>query len=216
MSIPDPIQVQIDHNITATFKLWNAEERTGKLLLWAHGMQDPSGFEKKIKGEIKDYAFTVPFDKALNNTGFTGTNTRRIKEAFLRFSVSSFSFSSEYVPFLHIYGFIQDSSIEKALDSSHREGLPGDILLIDDVTGADTITLSQLLNAQCPYQADGRRTFKDLYSSYLLLTCRSSAKRGLGIAGVGGKAEAYIPDGLYHADTVEKGLPIPIPPSQPL
>ncbi len=175
--------------IFARFTYWDAGG-TEDLLLWSHGMQDPGLADPNARDiPPKNYAFTIPFDRALFNPSLTN-HPDRLLHFLTTFFLSErrASFSSP-APLLYIYPFMpKNPDIEKTLQAISRYEMC-DILYLTLLTNVPYITLADLLRAPL----HGRRLC-DKYSSILLLACRSDTSEHK--IGCGGAAEAPA-DGLY-------------------
>ena len=196
---------------TARFKSWDASQRTDTLLLWAHGMQRNAFYEPIVAGRIpippRNYAFTIPFNTALFNPAFTNQeNWPRLRLFVNRFLIDKDQFSS-CAPFLYIYPFINiDQNILNALSDLASYNLC-DILYLNHLSNlagnVDYITFEQFLRA--PVGGEGV-TYAERYSSFLLLTCRSSVPPYQ--IGLGGAAPTS-PKGLYPVDNGPRRVYIP-------
>ena len=188
------IIVQIGGGVAATLEFWPAATLSRTLLLYSHGMQDPNRLEGPGIAP-RNYAFTIPFDRALTNPEFTSQanwpNLRTYAETFV---ANAGQFASR-TPRLHIYPYLypQLPPIDTALDNLDGHDVCDLMYLTDLTIGTDSIRLQQLVEAAHPRGG----TFHTTYDSFLLLACRSStAGRVIGFGG----APADTPDGLYTGD----------------
>ena len=133
------IQVHIKQGVVATFESWSAGAPSDTLLLWSHGMQGDRYFEPIGPGHVpippRNYAFTIPFNRALFNPAFTQPASReRLRQFTERFLATANQFSSR-APLLHIYPFlVADPHIVATLAELAVHGLC-DILHLTDLTG---------------------------------------------------------------------------------
>ncbi|EJM18488.1 hypothetical protein PMI21_02060 [Pseudomonas sp. GM18] len=173
------------------------------LVLWAHGMQEEVFYEPIPEGvgyipvPPRNYAFTIPFGYALFNPDFTRTPQKLTLYAntFIGFAKK---FASR-APFLHLYSFrVGSDEILEAL-AAVAPNINCDLMLFLDIDGGhgEYITFVDFLNSPVPPEINGEglvSSFRDKYSSFLLVCCRTNAT-ALGI-GLGG-GEIGHPDGLY-------------------
>ncbi|HEY0603857.1 MAG TPA: hypothetical protein VGD58_13145 [Herpetosiphonaceae bacterium] len=195
----DEIIVYYGWGQTAKFMSWSPNRRSDTLVLWAHGMQHHTFFAPMRATSLPpaNYAFTIPFDSALFNPGFTNPeNWPKLRLYVNRFLRERNQFRSQ-TPLHYIYPFLEpDDNIVAALNDLAEHNLC-EILYFTGLATlgnpVDYITFEQLLRAQVPHEG---MTFAQRYSSFLLLTCRSNARRGIGMGG----APPTSPNGLYRAD----------------
>jgi hypothetical protein len=199
-----PREVVIRTSVTARFETFSALTPSTTLLLNAHGMQAEAFVESDTGGAPalpdRNYAFTVPWDRALFNPFFKPLD----KEGNLYRYMTSFKRNADRFsgrpPRLAIYPFLFDRSWRPVFEAFVLRDLC-DSAQFYDLEGADYIMFDDLLRA--PHWRGG--TFATQYTSFLLLTCRSDLKRGIGKGG----ADQATPNGLYRAtDRANPLIPI--------
>lgn len=189
------INVQVAHAVNATLEFWPAAvvpvSRT--LLLYAHGMQDQAFYEPPGIA-TRNYAFTIPFNRALYNPTFTQDidNFEIYVDAFVRYPGQ---FNSR-TPLLYIYPYLfpQHPPIDGALDALDGRNVCDLMYLTDLPIGTDYIRLQQLVAAAHPRGG----TFHTTYDSFFLAACRTmpTVHHPIGFGG----GVAAPPDGLYRGD----------------
>lgn len=188
------VHVQVAHGVAATLEYWPAATLSRTLLLYSHGMQEPAFLEAPNIAP-KNYAFTIPFDRALINPSFTqpvnAENFETFADTFVRYPGQ---FNSR-TPRLYIYPYLnaQLPPIDVALDTLDARDVCDLMYLTDLTMGTDYIRLEQLVSAVHPRGG----TLHTTYDSFLLVACRSSTMgRVIGFGGAVGEE----PDGLYKGD----------------
>lgn len=184
------------HNPVVDF--WNNNNPTNTLVIHSHGMQDPPNrnlMALDLAGapRRKNYAFTTPFNTALNNAGFLN-NPLRMRQYVNAFIRNAPSFSSITAPSLKIYPYLFPiGGLDNALDQLFQSNRC-DILKLCDINPyplQQFIYLDDLLQSNHPV---GGGSLYNVYNNFLLLTCRSSTQ--IYQIGMGGAVATY-PNGLY-------------------
>lgn len=187
--------------ITATFDTWEVLPRSDTLLYWSHGMEDPLTRENLMAGD-KAVSFTVPFDRALENPGFTRKeNWGRLSYFVGSTQRSRNRFLTGVVPRLHIYPFLYELSppIPPALEHLAGTGLC-DIMYLTDLQnlpiGTDSITLLEFLNSNVPGEGI---SFLRRYRNFVILACRTSTQGR--VIGLGPPGVSMRSNGLYTVES---------------
>lgn len=190
--------MQKKFNITAelevTFDVWIAKTPSKTLLINAHGMQDAAMLEVNTSASPllpkSNYAFTVPWDRALFNPFFKNyeDNLPRFMNAFKE-RANEFSM---HAPRLAIYPFFDDVTWPPVFEQFALHDSCDIAHFCDISIGHDYIMFDQLLRQ--PHWEGG--TIGEHYCSILLITCRSDLARGIGMGG----APPITPNGLYKAN----------------
>jgi hypothetical protein len=194
-----PKSVTVAIGVNATFVTYTTTRASRILVLNAHGMQDAAFVEPVIGGIApvphRNYAFTVPWDRALLNPFFRSneTNINRYANTFLP---AAHQFTSA-APRMAIYPFFEPITQWTPVFESFILRDTCDIAHFNDLTvGTDFIMFDALLRAP-HWSRPG--TIAANYDSFLLLTCRSNLARGIGFGG----AQPAHPTGLFRSDDAQ-------------
>ncbi len=177
--------------VTCTFETWTALTASRTLVLNAHGMQD-SGFVIGAGGvpiPARNYAFTVPWDRAVFNPFFKQSEDNLHKYAKTLMAGAN-QFGGGCVPNLAIYPFLFDNSWRAVFETFILRDIADVAHFSDIAQGTDSVMFADLLRAN--HWQGG--TFANHYDTFLLLTCRSNLARGIGLGG----AAPTSPNGLYR------------------
>jgi hypothetical protein len=183
---------------TATVDFWNNNKAGRTLIIHTHGMQDEPTHSLSraiigadLAGGFRNFAFVVPWDRAMNNITFISHPTMAVSyvNAFRR---NASKFKSLTTTSLKIYPYLFPiEGVENVLDVVYAAGVCDVLCLVD--LNTDYMTLTDLLSARHPVAGD---RIRDEYDNFLLLACRSNTRRGIGFGG----APHAFPDGLYKMD----------------
>ncbi len=177
---------------------WDNKNPTGTLVIHSHGMQDPpngnlAALDLARPILKKNYAFSTPFNTALNNAEFLNKPSLMTEYA-AAFNKHAGSFTAMAAPSLKVYPYLFPiDGLAKALDTVASSAIC-DIISLNDLAPypkSQFIDLHTLLGSSHP---SGGKTLYSSYENFLLFTCRSSTK--VHQVGMGGAKPAY-PNGLY-------------------
>jgi hypothetical protein len=187
--------------VSPVVDFWNNGNPSRTLVIHTHGMQDPPnqrlvGLDLAARLPLKNYAFTTPFNTALNNAGFINQPATLIAYESA-FRANAARFAAPTPPALKVYPYLFPiAGLGAVLDTLHQAGTCDVMCLVDlqPYPNQQYITLDALLSANHPL---GGGQLYNAYDSFLLLACRSStAQHQIGMGG----APATYPNGLYRGE----------------